>query len=464
MKSLANCHKRYEALALALVIGFSGSALPTSSAALPALPVQSGCFSCEPGDGGRLFSIPGRTIKVKILPSVSDATNLIFLKFGDITTFIGTDNETGKTICLGPFSLPFTPPAAELVFQIRVTGEPVSEGPYRTGPASGNPDGQTHAKVDCRPDGKAIISFEDQEGPGPPPGSDRDFNDAVIEVSCCDHKCDLFSFRSPQHFLDHLNQLPRTAVMIGGVNFNNPVSNPEVIGLALQGGSLFGGVPTGNPLQQLNREFVAAQLSLALAGGPGSPVGSNALWSNLGCRSLFDGLLPTRLSNGVVLNGDSMLKDLFMQTQLAIKQNRTADYSVLTALFQDLNCGDGPFGSCPTDVAFPDLLPLLTKAAYCDRNAAGTQLTVTVFNAASVPAGCSVVTVEFFATPPVVMEKEVMTVPAFGLVPVIFNIPSGCFSSDCGFRITVNSRNCTGKSKVIESKRSNNTVSGNCVG
>lgn len=306
MKSLANCHKRYAMFVLVLIISLGGSVLPTPSAARTVPSVQSACFACEPGDGGRLFSTPGRTIKVKILKSSSDATNLIFLRFGDILTFIGTNKEEGKVACLGPFSPPFTAPIAELVFQIRVTGAPVPEGPYRTGPATGNPDGQTHAKVDCLPDGRAIISFEDQ--PGLPPGSDRDFNDAVIEVSCCDHKCDLFSFHSPQYFLDNPNSWPRAAVIIGGVNYNIPISNVEAIRHALQGGSLFGSVPTGNPLQQLNREYVAAQLSVALAGGPGSPSSYNALWSNLGCRGLFDLLLPIRLSNGVVLNGDSMLK------------------------------------------------------------------------------------------------------------------------------------------------------------
>lgn len=139
---------------------------------------------------------------------------------------------------------------------------------------------------------------------------------------------------------------------------------------------------------------------------------------------------------------------------------------MLTDLFRDLSCKNDIFGAClPPVVALPDLLPLLTKPAYCDRNPAGTTLTVTVYNTTSVAVGCSVLRVEFFTTTgTVIIEKEVTAVPAFGLVPVTFDIPAGCFSPDCGFRITVNNSNCPGKLKVIESKRANNTVTGNCVG
>jgi hypothetical protein len=95
--------------------------------------------------------------------------------------------------------------------------------------------------------------------------------------------------------------------------------------------------------QHLNQEFVAAQLSLNAAGGSGSPVTYNVLWSMLSCYQI--NFATVTLSNGATLAPASMLADLFTQAQLAIQENRTADMSAIAAIFDLLN-GNDPQGRC----------------------------------------------------------------------------------------------------------------------
>ena len=156
------------------------------------------------------------------------------------------------------------------------------------------------------------------------------------------NKCDTICFRSPQYYLLNLNSLPRGSVLIAGVNNNQPVStsNRTQIGLALRGTATGFGL---TPLQRLNQEFVAAQLSVIAAGGDGSPVAFNAFWSMLSCYNL--NFASVTLSNGFVLSPASMLNDLFEQSQLAIRQNRTADMEKLAAVLDLLN-GNDPLGRC----------------------------------------------------------------------------------------------------------------------
>ncbi|MEP7341536.1 MAG: SdrD B-like domain-containing protein [Acidobacteriota bacterium] len=156
-------------------------------------------------------------------------------------------------------------------------------------------------------------------------------------------KCDTICFRSPNYYLLNLNRLPGGTVLIGGVNNNQPVStkNTEAIMLALRGRPI-STLPLTAP-QHLNQEFVAAQLSLNAAGGSGSPVTYNVLWSMLSCYQInFAGVT---LSNGVTLAPGSVLADLFTQAQLAIQENRTADMSAIAAIFDMLN-GNDPQGRC----------------------------------------------------------------------------------------------------------------------
>ena len=153
-------------------------------------------------------------------------------------------------------------------------------------------------------------------------------------------KCDTFCWHAPVWWQLTMRKLPRGEVLISGVNGNIPVStaNLNAMQQALQGN------PTGfglTPQQAFNQEFVAAQLNLLSAGGGGSVVNANVLWAGLSCYNL--NFAPVRLSNGVVLSRDSMVKDLFMQCQLAVIENRFADFGPLAALL-DLFNGNDAFG------------------------------------------------------------------------------------------------------------------------
>lgn len=144
-------------------------------------------------------------------------------------------------------------------------------------------------------------------------------------------KCDTICFRSPfDWLLTQQIRWPNGAILVGGVNFNNPISirrNEALIRQVLQGGS--------GPMQQLNKEFVALQMSLAAHGGTGSPVVFNVFWSPLRCSGL--NFTQVTLSNGVTLNRDSLLDTLFMQCTLAIKENRTQDMVALAQIVALLN-------------------------------------------------------------------------------------------------------------------------------
>jgi hypothetical protein len=147
-------------------------------------------------------------------------------------------------------------------------------------------------------------------------------------------KCSGICFRTPQYWLITLNRPPNIPVLIGGSNFNIPTNDLQAIRLALRG-NVFG-VGSLTPLQQLNRQYVAAQLSLNSAGGV--PVAVNALWSEFRCYG--GGLAfftPVTLSNGFTFTTHSMFKDLFMQAEFAIRENRTGDMLLLARFFELLN-------------------------------------------------------------------------------------------------------------------------------
>jgi hypothetical protein len=190
--------------------------------------------------------------------------------------------------------------------------------------ASNNIPGNLAESTDAEIDAVGFVPFV---GPGPSPG-----------------KCVTLCFRSPQYYLLNIKRLPRGTVVIGGVNFNKPISTSDTaaIQMALQGSNPLGKM-NPSPLQRLNREYVAAQLSLAAAGGATTPNVVNALWGTLRCSGLE--FAPITLGNGATLSPDSMLKELFMNAQFAIQENRTADMLVLAALFAEIN-GNDPFGKC----------------------------------------------------------------------------------------------------------------------
>jgi PKD repeat protein len=157
-------------------------------------------------------------------------------------------------------------------------------------------------------------------------------------------KCDTLCFRSRHFYLLNLDRLPGGTLIVGGFNNNKPIiasQNVAVIRRALLGNNT--GIGAITPLQRLNQEFVAAQLSVNQVGGINSAVGINVMWSMIGCYRIT--FAPVRLSNGAVISPDSMLNDLFEQGFEAIRENRTADMRVLADLFELLN-GNDPRGGC----------------------------------------------------------------------------------------------------------------------
>jgi len=161
-------------------------------------------------------------------------------------------------------------------------------------------------------------------------------------------KCDTICFKTPSNcelLLDCC--LPNGAILIGGLNFNNPINvktNVAAIKKALH--PCLVNNCTLSPLQQLNQQFVAAQLSLLSAGG--SAVTINVLWGTISC---YGGALktftPITLSDGTVIGPNTMLKVLFMAAETAIRQNRTQDMVAIANIFK-LLLGSVP-GSCGPD-------------------------------------------------------------------------------------------------------------------
>ncbi len=149
--------------------------------------------------------------------------------------------------------------------------------------------------------------------------------------------CNAICFRSPQYFRLNLGRLPHGTVLVGGMNHNRPISTTDkrAMALALRGGF--------TPLQQLNQEFVAAQLNLLNAGGDGSPKVYHAMEGRIECYGLkFDSV---SLSNGFSISPDTKLKDLFQQARFCIYDNRADDMLALARIFDMLN-GNSSLSNC----------------------------------------------------------------------------------------------------------------------
>lgn len=106
-----------------------------------------------------------------------------------------------------------------------------------------------------------------------------------------------------------------------------------------------------------------------------------------------------------------------------------------------------------------DLIPVPDPkpgVGFCRRDAQG-RLIVTVKNQGTADAGPSETKVAFSGGGTVSVPTP--AIPAGGSVDVFVPIPPGCFSPDCGFRITVDAA-----AVVSESNEVNNTASGSCLG
>jgi hypothetical protein len=165
-------------------------------------------------------------------------------------------------------------------------------------------------------------------------------------------KCRTICFQSDEYFRNKFECLTgRTflcsvSVQIPGVNFNNPVNvcrNEDAVLAALRGGAVFGNQPR-SPYHLFVQQYVAAQLALSL--NASGVARTDALWGNLSCYNLPAGTLPVTLSNGVTIDGDSMLKDLFMQTQFGIRDKRQDDLILLGQIFLALNGDAFGYSTC----------------------------------------------------------------------------------------------------------------------
>lgn len=164
----------------------------------------------------------------------------------------------------------------------------------------------------------------------------KDFSGRVAaseraEISAQAADCFTICFRSPEYYLLNPRAHIRVPVLIAGENYDNPTLDPASIYFALRGPGIFS---ASNPTKLLNQQFVAAQLSLANAGGDGSPTAFNALNGLLSCYGLP--AAPVTLSNGVTLDSNSTLGDLFAETRDAIQDKRIVDYIPLKGILEKL--------------------------------------------------------------------------------------------------------------------------------
>lgn len=166
--------------------------------------------------------------------------------------------------------------------------------------------------------------------PGPGGGTSN-----VKAFSITTLNCQTICMQSASYYAINFGRLPQGYVIIGGVNFNNPVSiqaNLTDVRRVLRGGA--------DPMQQINQQYVATQISLAALG---TGVLSGAVNSSLRCYNInFD---PVTLSNGAVISRMTIIRDLLAQSRLAIVENRTDDMVKIAGVLALLN-GNDPTDRC----------------------------------------------------------------------------------------------------------------------
>ncbi|HWQ31753.1 MAG TPA: hypothetical protein VNQ79_02625 [Blastocatellia bacterium] len=165
-------------------------------------------------------------------------------------------------------------------------------------------------------------------------------------------KCHTVCFQSDEFFRTRFECLAGNTylcsinIVVPGVNFNRPVNVcrfDDEVRYALRGGSLFSNNPR-NAYWLFVQQYVALQLGLELSAS--GPAKFDALWGVMSCYNVPPGTFPVTLSNGVTISGDSMLKELFMQAQFALRDNRVADMEKLGQLFLALNGSSFGYSTC----------------------------------------------------------------------------------------------------------------------
>lgn len=140
--------------------------------------------------------------------------------------------------------------------------------------------------------------------------------------------------RSTSYFVVNYKRLklwPRD-ILISGVNLNHPVevTNSNAILAALRN-------PSSAPLAEFNRQYVTAQLSMAMM--PMTAVYS-AVKSSISCYGVD--FQPVKLSTGVTVTPDSSVEALFSQCDVVAilppdSEERAQDMQVLAQILAKLN-------------------------------------------------------------------------------------------------------------------------------
>lgn len=140
--------------------------------------------------------------------------------------------------------------------------------------------------------------------------------------------------RATSYFLINYRRLrffPRD-ILISGVNLNHPVevTSTNTILMALRN-------PSTAPLAEFNRQYVTAQLSMAL-----TPLFSvySGVKSSIGCYGLD--FQPVKLSTGVTISPASSLETLFSQCDVVAilppnSEERNEDMRALAQILAKLN-------------------------------------------------------------------------------------------------------------------------------
>lgn len=166
--------------------------------------------------------------------------------------------------------------------------------------------------------------------PGPGGGESNSFSLPIVSLSC-----QTTCFQSATYYTININRLPSGSIIIGGVNFGNPVSIQSSlldVRRALRGGV--------DPMATLNQQYVAAQLSLAAVNASSLP---GVLNSPVRCYNLMFDMV--QLDNGVTLTRMTLLRDLLAQARLSILENRTDDMLRIANILALLN-GNNPSNRC----------------------------------------------------------------------------------------------------------------------
>ena len=169
-------------------------------------------------------------------------------------------------------------------------------------------------------------------------------------------------------------------------------------------------------------------------------------------RKLFPNGFPTPYIKGfVVIQSEAELDVTAVYTTATLdKKGRACKHSGID-VEQICKCRE------KKQIDLPDLRPLPDSLGHFCNTTKDGKLIVTVKNEGAGAANASVTKVDFFS-------HGVFTMPTPALAPgatteLLFDIPLGCYDSDCNFKITVDVN-----VEVSESNETNNVADGTCIG